>query len=287
MPCQCCGVDGPTAPIRFRQNIGMGYARRTSEIAGDLCRPCIGQHFCSYTLTTLFLGWWGIVSVVLTPVILFANIRQYLSARRLPDPPLGSFNGPLDSLPPIVSSGTFAIELIYGIVVMGGVLLVVAYFQVELTEKYFPALNAAMHNHGIEDEDDMKYVFVRIKSDASVLESAADGSTWASARSVLLQKEANLVDLEAQNAKLQPKMALERASNLDANDACERWTLSEFGPALKNYTVAQRALFSAAKASPTITPQNYLALQAVLNQEQESSRQLRQALFDADKFCTK
>jgi len=265
----------------------MGYARRTSEIAGDLCRPCIGRHFRSYTLTTLFLGWWGFVSVVLAPVILFANIRQYSSVCRLQDPPWGSFNGPLGSLPPISSSGTFAIKLIYGIIVWSGVLLVVAYFQIELTENYFPALNAAMHNHGIEDEDDLRYVFVRIKSDMSGLESAANGSTWTGARSALLQREANLVDLEAQNAKLQPKMTLDRVSNLDANDDCERWTLNEFGPALKNYSVAQRALFVAAKANPTVTPQNDLALQAILDQAGDSSRQLRHAFSDAGRFCTR
>jgi hypothetical protein len=236
-------------------------------------------------LTSLFLGWWGIVSFVLTPVILFANVRQYLGVRHLPDPPLGSLIGPLDSLPPIASSGTFAIKLIYGIVIWGGVLLVVAYFQIELTEKYFPALNAAMHNHGIEDEDDMKYTFLRIQTDTSTLQSASYSSTWADIRSDLLQKESNLIDLEAQNAKLQPKMALERATNLEANDACERWALDEFGPALKDYTVAQRALFAAARANATMTPQNNPGLQAVLYQEDESSRRLRQAFSDAGKFC--
>jgi hypothetical protein len=179
----------------------------------------------------------------------------------------------------------FAIKLIYGIIVWSGVLLVIAYFQVGVTEKYMPALNAAMHGHGIEDEFDMNYILVKIQTDMSALESASDGSAWVATRSDLLQKEANLIDLEAQNAKLQPRMVLQRAQGLGANDSCERWALNEFGPALKNYTAAERAFFAAAKANRAITPENDLAIQAILDQEGESSRRLHGALSEAGKFC--
>jgi hypothetical protein len=181
----------------------------------------------------------------------------------------------------------FAIKLIYGIVVWSGCLLVVAYSQVELTEKYFPALNAAMHNNGSEDEPYVDYVFVRIRADMSALESASNNSTWAGTRSDLLHNESSLVDLETQNAKLQDTLARERFSNVGANVVCERWAINEFGPALKNYTASKRAFFLAAKANPTITPENDLAVQAILGQERESSRHLQQILSDSGASCPK
>jgi hypothetical protein len=58
--------------------------RWSGRIRGWLCRRCIDKHFWEYTLTTLFLGWWGVISFFTTLYILPSNIATYVSARRLP-----------------------------------------------------------------------------------------------------------------------------------------------------------------------------------------------------------
>lgn len=84
MSCQVCGREVPTAKIHLMQNIGMLVARSSKTLAGDVCRPCGMSAFKSMTLTTLFLGWWGVISLVLTPVFLIANIVAWSSLRSLP-----------------------------------------------------------------------------------------------------------------------------------------------------------------------------------------------------------
>jgi hypothetical protein len=66
----------------------MVIARQWKKVEGEFCRPCIGKYFRSYTLTTLFLGWWGAISFIVTPFILINNVYHYLRASRLPEPDL-------------------------------------------------------------------------------------------------------------------------------------------------------------------------------------------------------
>jgi len=48
----------------------------------------VGKYFGEYTLITLFLGWWGLVSVLVTPIVLLINIANYFRAWSLaPVPP--------------------------------------------------------------------------------------------------------------------------------------------------------------------------------------------------------
>jgi hypothetical protein len=86
MACTVCDVEDPTLFVCFRQNIGMLFLRTTTKIEGELCRPCINMYFRSYTLTTLFLGWWGVPAFVITPAFLVSNVVQYFYALGLPEP---------------------------------------------------------------------------------------------------------------------------------------------------------------------------------------------------------
>ena len=127
MPCKFCSVEGPTQAVCFEQNIGMLYARRRRKIQADLCRPCIGMVFRSFTLTTLFLGWWGLISLFLTPVILFSNVSQYLSARQLPNPGINVSNVPLGYRPRLDTPTALAIKVLYGIAIWTLVLAFIAH----------------------------------------------------------------------------------------------------------------------------------------------------------------
>ncbi len=95
MTCQVCGLEAPTKSIKLYQNIGMVITRQWAHVEGNLCRRCIARFFKSYTLTTLFPGWWGLISFLVTPLILLNNVVRYLGSLGLPEPGIEALNTPL------------------------------------------------------------------------------------------------------------------------------------------------------------------------------------------------
>lgn len=96
MICQSCGVEAPTRYVSFHQNIGALVMRFSKSIEGRLCKNCIHRHFWSLTGTTLFLGWWGIISMIITPFLLLNNVIRY--ALCLPMAPV-----PPGAVPPVLT----------------------------------------------------------------------------------------------------------------------------------------------------------------------------------------
>ena len=90
MICQACGVEAPTQKVLFVQHIGAIVMFFHKRIGGLFCRNCVNKYFREYTLTTLFLGWWGIISVMATPVVLLIDIANYFRAWGLPPVPAGA-----------------------------------------------------------------------------------------------------------------------------------------------------------------------------------------------------
>jgi hypothetical protein len=85
--CQGCGTFAPTKYITFRQNIGALFMRFRRTIQAHLCRNCINRHFASTTLITSLVGWFGMISFILTPFILISNVVSYLTSLSLkPNP---------------------------------------------------------------------------------------------------------------------------------------------------------------------------------------------------------
>lgn len=84
--CQMCGGYGPTKYVEFYQNIGALVMRFNKSIKGELCKNCITQTFWRFTLTDLFLGWWGVISFFVTPFYILNNLGRYLMSLRLPKP---------------------------------------------------------------------------------------------------------------------------------------------------------------------------------------------------------
>ena len=90
MICQSCGVEAPTRKVFFVQHIGaivMFFHRR---VGGFLCRNCVNQYFSQYFFVTLVLGWWGVISVFATPVVLLIDIVNYFRAWTLAPVPVGA-----------------------------------------------------------------------------------------------------------------------------------------------------------------------------------------------------
>ena len=83
-PCQLCGEDRPLKHVTLMQNIGLLVVRFPKTVSGLLCKQCISSTFWSYTLITLFLGWWGVISFFYTLVAIPRNVVNYISSRGLP-----------------------------------------------------------------------------------------------------------------------------------------------------------------------------------------------------------
>src|SRR5262245_38885810 len=84
MICQDCGIEAATKHVTFHQNIGALVVRFPKSIEGNLCKSCIHRHFWSMTGTTMFLGWWGTISFLVTPFFLLNNIGRYLFCLGMP-----------------------------------------------------------------------------------------------------------------------------------------------------------------------------------------------------------
>ncbi|MCA9089393.1 MAG: hypothetical protein KDA90_12260 [Planctomycetaceae bacterium] len=93
MICQNCGVEAPTKYVAFHQNIGALVMRFSKSIEGELCKSCVHKNFWSMTGTTLVLGWWGLISFVLTIGFVLNNVIRYLLC-------LGMDPVPLDAVAP-------------------------------------------------------------------------------------------------------------------------------------------------------------------------------------------
>ena len=78
MYCENCGCEAPTRYVAFHQNIGLLVMRLYNGTTGNLCKRCINSTFWKYTAINLTLGWWGIISLFLTPIFCIINLCYYI-----------------------------------------------------------------------------------------------------------------------------------------------------------------------------------------------------------------
>jgi|GEM_PF-7097476 len=289
-PCKTCGVQAPTKYVEFYQNIGFVFTRQWAKVDGNLCRRCIGAYFRSFTLTTLFLGWWGVISFFITPLILINNVARYLLSLHLPEPSLATMDTPLSStgLTPSVGTHSRKFKLIYGAIVCAGVLVFVAYKSVDFMEKHVPQLNAAMHNGEMSDESDGEYAGLQIGKDIRALTAPYNGKDWATIRSEVVSREPYLNDLKRQNERFQQRRVVEKSANLGNSDVCEQIALDEFIPALNTYTKALDAEFSLIGRTPEASQAVDATLDGLSKQEDEARNRLSAYFDDAKaKGCNK
>jgi hypothetical protein len=93
MICQDCGVEAPTKYVSFHQNIGALVMRFSKSVDGNLCKSCIHSNFWGMSTKTFLLGWWGTISLLVTPFILINNVARYVCC-------LGMASVPADAKPP-------------------------------------------------------------------------------------------------------------------------------------------------------------------------------------------
>lgn len=80
MKCQRCGAR-PAVRVLLRHNVGMLFMRRTESTSGRVCRGCLGSAFLHHQLRNLVLGWWGMLSAIMTAYYLVDNVINYVAAR--------------------------------------------------------------------------------------------------------------------------------------------------------------------------------------------------------------
>jgi hypothetical protein len=94
MLCERCGNDAPTKRVNFYRNIGAIFIRFPQSTECCLCKPCVHEVFWKYTLINVTLGWWGMISVFLTPIYIVSNTIQYILCLGMPtaSPPTGDID---------------------------------------------------------------------------------------------------------------------------------------------------------------------------------------------------
>jgi hypothetical protein len=78
--CDICGAVAATKYSEFYENIGALVMRYYRSVRGNLCKGCIDAFFWNYTGKTMLLGWWGVISFIVTPFILLNNSIRYLTS---------------------------------------------------------------------------------------------------------------------------------------------------------------------------------------------------------------
>jgi hypothetical protein len=78
--CQMCRNTRHIKYVVFHRNVGMLVQRQTHSIKASLCRSCLHNVFLEYTYKNLLLGWWGMISLVVTPIFFLMNLCVYIAA---------------------------------------------------------------------------------------------------------------------------------------------------------------------------------------------------------------
>ncbi|MFF0015749.1 hypothetical protein [Streptomyces sp. NPDC005374] len=98
--CQMCGAT-PAAPMTVRGHQGMLVVMRFLKREGLFCRTCSLASFRDMQADTMVLGWWGPLSLVITPFVLLSNLSALSGIRRIPEPVTAGFRPPLDPGKPV------------------------------------------------------------------------------------------------------------------------------------------------------------------------------------------
>ena len=70
--------------MSFTYNIGLLVMRVHRSVKGELCMSCIHETFWIYTAVNLSIGWLGVISFFITPILLVMNTVTYVKALGMP-----------------------------------------------------------------------------------------------------------------------------------------------------------------------------------------------------------
>jgi hypothetical protein len=89
--CRFCGAV-PALAATAHGHRGLVLVMQFRSLPGPFCRDCGIAAVRTVSAQTLWQGWWGIASMVVTPVVLLLNLVLRIRLDRLPSPvrPYGS-----------------------------------------------------------------------------------------------------------------------------------------------------------------------------------------------------
>jgi hypothetical protein len=79
---------------------------------GLFCRACALASFRDMQADTLVLGWWGALSVLITPITLLGNLGALSGIKRIPEPVAPGWRPPLDPGKPVLRRPAGVLALI-------------------------------------------------------------------------------------------------------------------------------------------------------------------------------
>jgi hypothetical protein len=82
--CDSCHRRAPVVHAHYYQNTGMLVMRRWSQVEGQLCRDCSYRFGARMTGHNLVLGWWGTISMIVTPLFILNNAAYLFATLTLP-----------------------------------------------------------------------------------------------------------------------------------------------------------------------------------------------------------
>ncbi|KOV66293.1 hypothetical protein [Streptomyces sp. MMG1121] len=83
--CEVCGA-APAARVTVRGHQGMLIVMRNLWRKGTFCHPCALSVFRKMQSDTMVKGWWGPMSMIITPITLLINLFTLSRIRKLPAP---------------------------------------------------------------------------------------------------------------------------------------------------------------------------------------------------------
>ncbi|GGS51437.1 LppU/SCO3897 family protein [Streptomyces cinerochromogenes] len=167
--CEVCGAM-PAAPVTVRGHQGMVVVMRFLRRRGVLCRTCGLAVARTMQADTLVRGWWGALSMFITPVTLLLNLGALSRIRRLPPPATAAWRPPLDPGRPVLRrpAGLFALIPLAGLAMLlvGVPVLVVIGTSSEPAGVHYHhrqnreplAVGACAHNDGDWTNQDLRNV---------------------------------------------------------------------------------------------------------------------------------
>ncbi|MFJ4849931.1 MULTISPECIES: hypothetical protein [unclassified Streptomyces] len=116
--CSFCG-SVPAAAATFRGHQGMLVLMRRLRLKGYFCRSCGLAAHRKMTGDSLVQGWWGAPSMIINPVVMLLNLRQWVKVKRLGEPVAGAPRRPADPGRPLFLRPV-ALGLLLPVAIVGG-----------------------------------------------------------------------------------------------------------------------------------------------------------------------
>ncbi|MBB5916111.1 hypothetical protein BJY24_005023 [Nocardia transvalensis] len=122
--CAYCGAT-PAARVDFRGHRGLLIVMQFRRQPGPFCRDCGLATYRRMTVDSAWLGWWGLLSVVINPTTMLINLPARATVAALAPPAPGSPRQPMDPGKPLLHRPA-ALGLLIPVTIVASIVTAVA-----------------------------------------------------------------------------------------------------------------------------------------------------------------